>query len=226
MGKPLKIAGMRFGRLTAVAAVPSDERGRSLWHFVCDCGAVKIARSWNVTRGLVSSCGCKAKEWRGGFKARVTTHGLSKTRTYRIWQGAIQRCMDAGDESHADYGARGIRVCDRWMSFENFLADMGKAPAGLSIDRKDNDGNYEPGNCKWATRAEQSRNTRRTRLITMNGRTQCLTDWAKEMGLSFHAVHKRIKTGYTPEEALLLPANAPRRPRGTVMRNANGTKHG
>jgi len=115
----------------------------------------------------------------------------------------LQRCDDAKCKSYPYYGGRGITVCDRWRQFENFLADMGKRPRGMSIERKDNDGNYEPGNCKWATRSEQARNTRRTVHVTVAGRTMRLRTACEERGLSYNMVRQRLQTyGWSVERAL------------------------
>jgi hypothetical protein len=120
----------------------------------------------------------------------MTTHGQYKTRTYSIWQNMNKRCADITDEN---YGAKGIKVCERWRSFANFLADMGDAPDGGSIDRRDNAKGYEPVNCRWATTSEQMRNTSRTVKIEFNGETLCLSDWAKRIGISAPALAKRLR---------------------------------
>jgi hypothetical protein len=129
------------------------------------------------------------------------THGMSYTRTYRSWKMMLSRVRGSSDARHRrDY--LGIKVCDRWLSFENFLADMGPRPPNKTIDRfPDNKGNYEPGNCRWATPAEQQRNTRRTVMMTYAGITLCKEDWAKYIGISINGLHKRLKR-MTVEDAL------------------------
>jgi len=118
----------------------------------------------------------------------------------------FQRCYNPNGTKYADYGGRGITVCDRWLKFENFYADMGDRPEGMEIDRfPDNDGNYEPGNCRWATRPEQMRNTRANRMITFQGRTQCLTDWANEIGVGCSTICTRLARGWSLERALTTP---------------------
>jgi hypothetical protein len=121
---------------------------------------------------------------------------LSRTRTYRIWIAMRARCKPA----HPTHGSRGIRVCDRWNdSFDAFLADMGEAPPGLSIERENNDGNYEPGNCVWATAKVQQRNTRRNRMVTHKGETMCMAAWAERLGIRWDTLYQRMKTRGSPE---------------------------
>lgn len=120
-------------------------------------------------------------------------HGWSRTPEYQCWRGMKKRC---GNHDDANYGGRGIRVCARWQTFENFMADMGPRPsAAHSIDRIDNNGNYEPGNCRWATKLEQSQNTRVVRLITHNGRTLPVRAWARELGIDHKTVRERLARG-------------------------------
>lgn len=118
------------------------------------------------------------------------------------------RCLNPKHKAFSDYGGRGITICDRWMVFENFLADMGERPDGMEIDRIDNDGNYEPGNCRWVTSAENKRNTRRNVWITHDGRTMCLEDWSTETGLPKETLRSRILRGWDAEKALTTPPGA------------------
>lgn len=137
-------------------------------------------------------------------------HGES-TSTFRTpensaWQNMRARCLRPSHPSYSRYGGRGIQVCERWRVFENFLADMGRRPGpGYSIERIDNDGPYSPENCRWATSREQRRNTRATHLLTLNGRTQCITDWAAELGISLSTIRYRIRAGWSDERVLTAP---------------------
>ena len=145
-------------------------------------------------------------------------HG-DKTRTYtapeyETWSGMIARCHTPTHKRYGYYGARGITVCDRWRGesgYEAFLADMGRKPTPKhSIERKDNNGNYEPSNCRWATRSEQMRNTRATINVTIGGETACLKEWSARVGRPYKIVHQRIKSGWDPERALREPINTRR----------------
>jgi hypothetical protein len=114
----------------------------------------------------------------------------------------ISRCSAKNGSGWKTYGSRGIKVCDRWLRFEDFLADMGLAPPGLEIDRKDNDGDYEPSNCRWATRAEQMSNRSNHKLITAFGETLNIAEWARRTGLKYRTIHRRIHAGWAGEKAL------------------------
>ncbi len=196
--------GEKFNRLTIRSLV---ERYQSTWWALvdCDCGATgHKALLSNVVAGLSRSCGCLADEAR---RANAT-HGMSKSDEYGVWNGMLDRCNPAN--GHKDYGGRGIRVCDRWAEFENFFADMGPRPSdGHSIDRINTNGNYEPSNCRWATRAEQSRNRRNNVLMIFNGATRLVSDVGAEHGLSRQCVMLRIKKGWDAERAATTPVMNP-----------------
>lgn len=135
------------------------------------------------------------------------THGMTGTPTFGTWQSIIARCERPSSISYKYYGAKGIAVCERWRnSFQAFLDDMGQRPDGMTIDREDTDGNYEPGNCRWATIDQQNNNKSDTRHMYFNGRTMNMTAWAKEIGTSPAALHHRItKIGMSVEDALTIP---------------------
>lgn len=134
-----------------------------------------------------------------------TTHSGTSP-TYKSWHMMKQRCNNPNYNQFKDYGGRGIQVCERWLTFENFLADMGVRPPGMSLDRKEQNGHYEPGNCRWASRSDQQRNRRTNRVLELDGRAMLITDWAKELDLTVQALIGRINRGWPLEQALTMPA--------------------
>lgn len=197
MPMPRKALGSnRFGRLTVVGPI------KSAWICLCDCGTETTASGTALRRGQKTSCGCFHRERQ---HEATRTHGMRHSRTYTVWCNMIQRCKNPDNDAFKSYGGRGILVCEGWMQFEQFLADMGEAPSGLSIDRKNNDGDYEVDNCRWATDIEQARNTRANRNFTVSGKSQSLAAWCEESGQKYWTVHKRLRMGWTIEHALQLP---------------------
>lgn len=178
--------GTVFGRLTTLA--PPEGRYRTV-QCVCVCGRETVVQLYGLTSGGTASCGCLRSE----AAARRRTHGMSKTRVYRIWAGMVSRCAGSTALKHKNYGARGITVCQRWLRFENFYADMGEPPfTGASIDRKHNDKGYSKSNCRWATTKEQSANTRRNKWYECRGQRLLLKDIANSAGITFSALYYRV----------------------------------
>jgi hypothetical protein len=201
--------GMKFGRLTVIGF---SERRKSGNYFksICDCGKEVICRKDALYTGKQRSCGCLLKELSG---ARLRTHGLRNTPEYEAWAHMLRRCYTPTTKHFDNYGGRGITVCDRWRhSFENFLADMGFRPSSKhSLDRINNDGNYEPSNCRWATFIQQCNNTRRNFLITYKGETLTETQWRKKLGFNRGVIIFRIKNGWSAEDALTIPPGTTRK---------------
>lgn len=164
----------RFGRLTAIEAAGRSPRGNIIWRCLCDCGKFVLVRGSELGKGT-RSCGCLQKELTS-LRQRTHGHGhpTRRTKEYRAWMGMRERCQLPRNPRFSHYGGRGISVCERWQKFENFLADMPPHPGeGFSLDRIDNDGDYEPGNCRWATRSEQRKNRRPFKRKRAKEHTQC-----------------------------------------------------
>lgn len=203
------MSGMVFGRLTVISQV--ENKGKDVsWLCRCQCGSSIDVRGHALRTGNTSSCGCLHKEQlitrnkKAQSKGR-TTHGMSQTRTFRIWADMRKRCENPRSTHYHNYGGRGITVCERWGRFEHFLEDMREAPEDRTLDRIDVNGNYEPGNCRWATIAQQARNKRTNRIISFNGRAMCLADWAQSLNMSICTLHTRLADGWTVEQALTIP---------------------
>ncbi len=209
------ITGQRFGRLTALGPVELGPRGGVRWLYQCECGKTTVTYAISKKKPESQSCGCLRNEL---ARARATTHGKTGTRLYKTWHGMITRCHTLNDQAYHHYGGRGIKVCDLWReSFEEFEWHVAQLPyfneEGRSLDRINNNGDYEPGNVQWATAAEQKRNTRRTVMLTYNGKTQCLVDWARELGTVKGTLQRRLKAGWSVEDTLGTPIS-PRTNRG------------
>lgn len=202
----LDITGQTFNYLLAIEKTELKQGGHIIWKFLCVCGKEHLAVASDVKRGTTKSCGCKQSEMISEIQ---TTHGATKrykpTRTYMVWGSMKKRCNNPNTKHYEDYGGRGITVCERWNSFENFLADMGDAPPGMSIDRIDNNGNYEPGNCRWADDVEQGRNRRSTIYLEIDGIRRCLADWARIGGVHYRTVQRRLLQGMSAREAVFTP---------------------
>jgi hypothetical protein len=200
MAKIIDLSGQKFHRLKVVERGPNKGL-QSAWYCICDCGNKTLTEGKNLRGSLVKSCGCLNQEMR---KQRMITHGLSKTKTYKIWKSMNQRCENSNRKDFHIYGGRGIKVCERWKnSFENFLSDMGFCHKNLSIDRINNEKGYEPANCAWRSTKEQNNNTRSNIFIEYQGKTRTIFQWAEEFGIPKHTFWQRLQRyGYTFEQAI------------------------
>jgi len=193
--KPLD--ALRFGRLLIIGKA-ANRNGQPYALCRCDCGKEKEIAMSSLRRGLTQSCGCFRKE-KGPANKR---HGLSDSKTYNVWLGMRQRCLNPNNPAYTNYGGRGITIAPTWDTFDQFLADMGEVPDGMTLERKDNDKGYGPDNCVWASRVEQGRNTRKCRQITHNGQTKTLGEWADQYGINRQTLGKRLDAGWSMERAL------------------------
>lgn len=209
--KPPPQPGERFGRLTVIRSLSVDSRGIRHMLCRCDCGVTKSVTSQAMRRGTTVSCGCRKREFaRSGASSRK--HGLSRSRNgardprYQAWAGMIGRCGNPNNAKYHRYGGRGIRVCARWRaSFEAFAADIGAKPTPHhTLGRIDNDGDYEPNNCRWELPAQQSLNKSNNVRITAHGETLTLSQWEKRTGLKRLTIAWRLRRGW-PTERLLEP---------------------
>ena len=198
MPKFIDLAGMKFNRWTVIEKVGKEAQG-IVWMCRCDCGTEKTVSGGNLRSGLSKSCGC----WNLEQVRSAKKHGMSKSPEFKVWKLMRNRCNNTDSPDYPRWGGRGIRVCPRWdASFSDFYADMGPRPDGTSIERMDNNGNYDPGNCKWATDEEQAHNKRNNRVLVGMGKTQLLCDWAKETGISASLLHYHLKQGKTMDEII------------------------
>ena len=208
MGVALNLQGLQFGRLTAVVRVANDSDGHCRWSCSCQCGKTVVVSAHALRSGNTTSCGCAKVE---ATIRRSTRHGHAKrgrcTTTYTSWQAMRQRCLYPKDRYFPAYGGRGITICPRWLeSFANFLSDMGPRPAGLSLDRKDNNGSYCPENCRWADGKTQARNSRNKHPLTYAGNTQTLAAWSETCGVSAPTIRARLsRLHWSTEKALTTP---------------------
>jgi hypothetical protein len=175
-------------------------------NYLCQCGNTVKKRIQSVKTGNTKSCGCLQKELQK--LSKYSLHGKCTSRTYNSWTAMKSRCKDI---SKPYYHGRNITYCERWNDFKNFLADMGERPDGMTLDRIDSNGNYEPSNCKWSTNKEQSTNRRNNVFLEFGGKRQTVMDWSRETGFSFAVIHQRIKLGWTVERALTQPIDTSKR---------------
>lgn len=187
--------GKRYGKLVAISFVRITDCAE--WLCKCDCGGKKVVKGQNLHNGGVESCGCI-------YVGGKTIHGMYGTPEYLAWRAMKSRCRSKNVSHRARfYLKNGIKVCKRWMKFENFFADMGKRPSpSHSLDRVNNLGNYEPPNCRWADRETQQSNKSNNRILSLNGKTLTMSQWAREIGIDRRTLSERLKSGWSVEKAL------------------------
>ena len=193
--------GKQFGRLSVVERRPYNAcKNGNIWKCICECGNAVHTNSWSLKSGETKSCGCWSRNI-GDCKRR---HGSWNTDEYKTFMRMNSRCNNPNTRQYHRYGGRGIRLM--YSSFEDFIADVGPKPTKKhSIDRINNDGHYEPGNCRWALPQQQANNTSRNKFITYNGQTKTVSDWARSLGLTFAAIDSRLRDDWSIEETLTTP---------------------
>lgn len=189
------LTGLRFGNLTVICLAGTGRKTR--WSCLCDCGAEKTVQSQHLKKGLVKSCGClRRKVAAEALRQLATVHGLCIGGTpawYSAWKGMMDRCYKPKTTRFERYGGRGIDVAPEWHDPNQFLADMGESPPGMTLERRDNDAGYSSQNCRWATRKEQNNNRSTTLKITFGGKTLSKAEWAREIGVSKAAMYERLR---------------------------------
>ena len=204
---PIDLSGQIFERLTVIRRVKHATSPKAHWLCRCICGTTIIARASRLKTGATKSCGCYQREAVG---KRFSTHGGTKIPGYTSWNKMLYRCYKPTSKDFADYGGRGITVCEEWRtSFMQFLADMGPRPTPQhTVDRKDNEGPYSKENCYWATRLEQMNNTRKNHFLSFDGKSQTIAQWARELGISSGVIDARLRRSHwSVERTLTTPVH-------------------
>jgi len=201
------LTGKVFGRWIVLGIAAPTTWGGRRWRCLCACGCTKDVLQASLLQGRSTSCGCLRNEQ---TSQRLRVHGHTSggkiTKTFNAWNNMLSRCTNPRRPDYKHYGGRGIVVCERWRDFRNFLIDMGECPRGCSLDRHpDKNGNYEPGNCRWATQSQQMRNTRRNRHVTIRGETKCLAEWAEIYSFPYMIAYNRLELGWEPDRAFTQP---------------------
>jgi len=211
---PLDLTGMKFGRLTAIHIGPRGPRNILRWKCACSCGSRSLVTVANLRNNHTRSCGCLLIELRPSFRR---THGQSRSPEHKSWAKIKERCYNPKDIGFKDYGKRGIKMCARWRkSFAAFLKDVGLRPSpSHSIDRVDNDGNYTPNNCRWATYFQQANNRRGNHILHHAGKSQTIAQWERDLGFKTGTIGCRLFQGWSEERALT------QKPRRSPIKNEN-----
>jgi hypothetical protein len=193
---PSTMIGKRFGRWLILSYECKAKNRDRRWLCRCDCGTEAVRFESTLKYGTSRSCGCLKDEV-------AYIDGRSQCREGKVWRHMLERCCDPTDKRYARYGGRGIKICDRWRkSFLAFYEDMGSRPPGMTLDRIDNDGDYEPGNCRWATLTEQARNRRTNHLVEYQGQTKTIAEWAEIYNIKASIIYDRIGRGWAFEAAV------------------------
>jgi hypothetical protein len=203
MSRLIDLAGRKFHRLQVIQRAAPGNFGQPRWLCRCDCGNESIVQGAELRSGGTKSCGCLQKEAASKTGKAARTHGMSFSHEYSCWSSMIDRCLYPKHNAYPQYGGRHIKICDAWRSFQGFIDDMRNAPStDHTIERIDNNGDYEPANCKWATRREQANNRRNTIRIEIDGEIYPLAMAARKFGVNYQTLHWRIQHGIAPKDAI------------------------
>ncbi|MCX8017695.1 MAG: hypothetical protein N2690_07345 [Rhodocyclaceae bacterium] len=205
----IDMTGSRAGRVTVLAFAGTKGKN-AYWSCVCDCGTRFVTQGRHLRSGSTKSCGCFGKEQRALATSKAKTkHGKTaggNSRVYRIWSNMVSRCTNPNFDAYPYYGGRGISVCDRWRLFENFLQDMGEPGPDESIDRIDPSGDYEPGNCRWSSKIEQANNTRKNKVLEIDGTRMTVAEWSRQPGAcAAKTIYERLERGWDSRRAVFAP---------------------
>lgn len=195
--------GQTYGRLRVISRAPNASKTdtNARWNCQCECGKFSLAYGQDLAKGKVKSCGCLNAE-------RIKTHGHSRKPVYSVWRQIFQRCENPDAQAYANYGGRGITVCEEWRDFNVFLADMGFPGRGMSLDRIDNTKGYSKDNCRWATWDQQLNNNRGNVRLDFNGEMLTLSQWAKRLKIPRDCIYGRLRRGWSAERALSTPVKS------------------
>lgn len=232
----IDMTGLRFGKLAVIDPAGKNNYKSLMWRCVCDCGNERIIDGSGLRAGRNKSCGCASPR----FTNETKTHGYTHKRIYRIWRGMLSRCSEkSSGKSRKLYFGKGIKVCDRWGVFVNFLNDMGEPNSNQSIDRINGNKGYEPGNCRWSDSKTQANNTASNHILTIAGVSKTIAQWSEETGTKPNTIVWRIRRGWHNELAINKDAVFDRSgrhlrkrnclvcggefiPRGTQLRSGHG----
>lgn len=196
--------GDRIGELTLHSSYLVGVKSRRYWRCRCSCGKITSTRQDALLSGATASCGHLQRDYALSGDAR-RSHGKCGTPIWHTWKSMLRRCTEENHKDYPNYGGRGITVCERWWSFDNFYADMGDKPAGRSLERVRNNMGYSPSNCVWATKTTQARNTRSTHFVELDGRRLSLAEAVEVRGLPYDTVKSRLYRGWSEYQALHTP---------------------
>ena len=201
--KTLDLLNQKFGRSSIVARADNSATGQARWLCRCECGIEKVMDSILLRSGRSKSCGCLKRDM---LRKSDLKHGHAPlsgvSPTYNSWSGMVARCTNPNHTTYRLYGGRGVRVCERWLNFANFLEDMGDKPSGTSLDRIDTNGNYEHSNCRWTDAKEQARNKRNNHILTIDGASKTVAEWSELLGIPASTISYRLVHGASDKKAL------------------------